>query len=173
MPSSEIDLYLPYIAGIAAIWLLIFVVTEVKKWRMTRRRERAIRMVFRTSSVPQEKESKSGSVKARAFPAPFSAAIGRPEPIPAERRQKWEEARELARGGWNIDQIARHLSIGRDETKIALQVNPSSMDAEKPSASLSERPARVRRLAEEGVSYEEIGRRLGMSIQEVRLILRL
>ena len=182
MPFSEIELYLPYIIGIAALWFLIFVITEVRKWCMARRRRQALKIAFGLSSAPQaqDRESRVQNVKVKTFPSQpltlnsqLSPAIGRLEPIPAERRQKWEEARELARAGGNIDQIARHLSIGRDETKIALQAHPSPENVENPSVSPPERPAQVRRLAEEGTSPEEIGRRLSMSIQEVQLILRL
>ncbi|MBI4532207.1 MAG: hypothetical protein HY709_11890 [Candidatus Latescibacteria bacterium] len=164
MSSSDLHLYLFYVGGVLVIWLLIFVVTEIRKRRRATFRKQILKTVFEASPSLREYPH---------LPRYLSQMGGRPEPIPVERRQKWEEARQLARAGWNIDQIAQHLSIGRDETKIAILADYSSTGTENLLPSAQERPSRVRRLAEEGVPLEEIGRRLGMSLQEIKLILHL
>lgn len=178
MPAPDVQLYLFYL-GCVVVACLVISLTAV----LVRRRRRTAfrREILRSVLAEPEATGRPvpGALSSLHQPVsqlgrgPFGRLHrpgGRPEPIPSERKQKWEEARRLAQSGWSLDQIVSSLQLGYDEARIALLGDRVITEAgnDLPERG-SSRAAKSRQLAEEGMSPAEIGKRLGMSLQEVKL----
>lgn len=179
MPAPDVQLYLFYLGCVVVACLVISLTAVVVR---RRRRSAFRREILRSVLGAREPEGQSVPDARSSLRSPVSQLGrepfgrqhrpgGRPEPIPSERKQKWEEARKLAQSGWSLDQIVSRLQLGYDEARIALLGDRVIVEAGNGRSERGpSRAAKARQLAEEGMSPAEIGKRLGMSLQEVELI---